>query len=113
MQNPASLAISFPIFLHYQGHAELEYFADEQALCHFLEQQPLLLPEADQLIDSLGSVFVWDDSKRLCPSGSSMSLEQMTILLQAHAFAQQESCITKLIPRSIAEAMQWLASQSD
>jgi len=113
MQNLASAPMLFPIFLHYQGHAELEYFADEQALCHFLEQQPLLLPQADQLIDSQGRVFVLDDSKRLSPSGSSMSLEQMTMLLQAHAFAQQESCITKLIPRSIAEAMQWLASQSD
>lgn len=110
MQNLASAAMLFPIFLHYQGHAELEYFADHQALCDFLNQQPMLLPQADQFIDSQGRVFVLDDSKRLSPSGDSMSLEQITILIQAHAFAQQESCVTKLMPRSMAEAMQWLAS---
>lgn len=97
--------IHFPVTLHYQGHDELDVFADSEALTALLCNCGHLLPFEDRFIDSSGRVFVLNGQGQLEANGSTVSLPQFNLLLQKHFFSLASSCAAKAATDSIASGM--------
>gem|GEM_PF-6000739 len=96
----------FPAWLQFAGHAELLYLADQAALLCCCEEE-LLLPD-DRLIDSTGHSFSLENPQQPTPSYQ-LPLATLITLLQAHYFAEQQSCLVKIQPATASQAIALLA----
>ncbi len=103
----------WPCLFKLAGDNELIYLKKENELAK--ECQSLIWTEADHLIDSNGQRFSVSETSSgtfvYLKQGKPLSLEQITELIQAHAFSQNQLCLTKIKFPSIAEAISALASQ--
>lgn len=96
----------FPAWLQFAGHAELLYLADQAALLRSCEEE-LLLPD-DRLIDSTGQSFSLENPQQPTPHHQ-LPLATLITLVQAHYFADQQSCLVKIQPATASQAIAMLA----
>lgn len=96
----------FPAWLQFAGHAELLYLADQAALLRSCKEE-LLLPD-DRLIDSTGHSFSLENPQQPTLSHQ-LPLATLITLLQAHYFAEQQSCLVKIQPATVSQAIALLA----
>jgi len=106
MQPNSSPTPQFPAWLQFHGSPELLYLADSQALAACYQQEYLLAD--DRLIDSRGDCFSLSDAAFPCWQ-QQLSLPELDVLLQAHFFAEQQSCVSKFQSSSAAAAIAALA----
>lgn len=96
----------FPAWLQFAGHAELLYLADQAALLRSCDEE-LLLPD-DRLIDSTGQSFSLENPQQPTPNHQ-LPLATLITLVQAHYFADQQSCLVKIQPATASQAIAMLA----
>ncbi len=101
-------ALTFPLILHYQGQAELELIADQTSFQTLQQQSQLLLPGADQLIDSQGRIYHLNAQYQWQATEQHVTLTTLTHLLQQHFFACAQSCVVKIQPPDLASAFAML-----
>jgi hypothetical protein len=103
--------LRWPCLFKLAGDDELIYLSAETALVN--ECQSLIWSDADQLIDSIGQQFSFVENSPgsfvYHKQGKPLSNEQVTKLIQAHAFSQTELCLTKIQFPSIGEAIKSVA----
>jgi hypothetical protein len=95
-----------------EGDDELLFVVSKKALIEALES--LIFSDEDLLIDTLGGTFkIRMDSEGdvvLTSLGLTLTLAEVTSLIQAHEFASTQACLTKIQFNSISEAVQALRS---
>ena len=90
--------LNYPVVIHYCGDDELEYVESQYQMRDLLGS----LVINDGVIDSSGNYHrVISNSELL--QVNSFNLEEFTLLLQKHAFALANCCITKMHFASFAE----------
>lgn len=105
MQQP-DITPQFPAWLQFSGSAELLYLPDQAALLQSCAEE-LLLPD-DRLIDSTGQSFSLNNPQQPQPI-QILPLATLISLLQAHFFAEQQSCLIKIQPNTAQQAIALLA----
>ncbi|WP_234495957.1 DUF4144 domain-containing protein [Vibrio maritimus] len=104
--------INWPCLLKLEGDDELLYIASEVSLTD--ELNSLIHSDEDILVDSYGQVYgVTTDSRGIVVleyKHETLSLEDVTLLVQAHEFSLAQVCLTKIQFNSIAEAIHALHS---
>lgn len=107
MHQPLAV-LTFPLILHYHGQPELELIADQASFQVLQQQSQLLLPGADQLIDSQGCIYRLNSQYQWQATDQHVTLATLTHLLQQHFFACAQSCVVKIQPPDIASAFAML-----
>lgn len=102
----APTPLSWPALIHYPGDAELEYIADDSAW-----QTWEASPGAARLIDSHGIAYAITPDRRLTLLNH-MTLEEILILIRAHAAQEGICCTSKIGAISIPAAINLLSSLS-
>lgn len=109
----ARLMIHWPCLFKLEGDDELLFIPSENALIEELES--LIGSNEDILIDSIGEAFQVgmgpDRVLLLTRYGRTLTLAEVTSLIQAHEFALAQVCLTKIHFNSVSEAVQALRSQ--
>ncbi|GAL19162.1 hypothetical protein JCM19235_2585 [Vibrio maritimus] len=104
--------INWPCLLKLEGDDELIYIASEVSLTD--ELNSLIHSDEDILVDSYGQVYgVTTDSRGILAleyKHETLTLEDVTILVQTHQFSLAQLCLTKIQFNSIAEAIHALHS---
>lgn len=100
------LSPQFPAWLQFAGSPELLYLPDQATLLRSCNEE-LLLPD-DRLIDSTGQSFSLDNPHQPIPQ-QQLTLDTLVSLLQAHYFAEQQSCLSKIQPGTAQQAIAMLA----
>ena len=105
--NTLTTDIAWPCLLKLEGDDELLFVASYDALIH--ECSGLILTEQDCIIDSVGKCYfvrsVAGRSIELVRHKHTFTLQQVTELIQAHEFSQQQMCIIKIHFPSIESAI--------
>ncbi|MGR5287885.1 DUF4144 family protein [Vibrio maritimus] len=100
--------IQWPCLFKLEGDDELLFLALEADLVNELES--LIASDEDILIDSSGEVFKveLDSSHNISFKAQykTLTLEEVTSLVQAHEFALAQVCVIKIGFNSIKEAVQ-------
>ncbi|BDR15482.1 DUF4144 domain-containing protein [Vibrio sp. STUT-A11] len=104
--------VMWPCLLKLDGDDELIYLhshSDFQTEC-----QALIWGQEDYVIDSQGRTFglQYGSSKQivLFPEDKTLSVEEVTTLIQSHEFSQAQRCIIKIQFSSVQQAVCALAS---
>ncbi|MGV2988139.1 DUF4144 family protein [Vibrio sp. E150_011] len=103
--------IQWPCLLKLEGDDELIYLASEPHF--FMESRDLIWSDDDVVVDSVGACFTLcasssdssPDSVALQKCNQTVSLEEVTQLIQAHEFCLAEMCLTKIQFPSIFAAI--------
>ncbi|EAR53688.1 hypothetical protein SKA34_04135 [Photobacterium sp. SKA34] len=103
--------INWPCFFKLEGDDELIYLRSETELMD--ECQSLIWCDADVIVDSNGQQFTFSLSKTntflFQIKGDLLSLEAVTVLIQAHEFSKAEMCLTKIQFKAIDDAIESLS----
>ncbi len=104
--------IQWPCLFKLEGDDELIFIDSEAELTK--ELASLIVSEEDIVIDSSGQVFkVEVDScqgNAFIAQPNALTLEEFTLLIQAHEFSASQVCLTKIQFNTISEAIQALRS---
>lgn len=99
--------VKWPCIFKLTGEDELMFFPSESVLIE--ELAPMMFSDEDILVDSNGTIFnvVIEQDKNVSYTllGNTLSIEEVTKLIQAHEFSKAETCLTKIHFRSIADAI--------
>ncbi|MGC9401238.1 DUF4144 family protein [Vibrio genomosp. F10] len=102
--------IQWPCIIKLEGDDELMYVGSKKHLQD--ECEGLIFSDLDVLIDSVGQGFtireVGNKGIETEKNNQSLSVSEVTSLIQAHEFSKAEMCLTKIHFLSISEAIQSL-----
>jgi len=99
----------FPVLLQLDQQDELMVAATAEQLQQLLRLHAAVLVEDDRLIDSDGRCYRCDSQT----ATSSISLSELTALVQAHFFALSQSCTLKIQAPSAADLIHLVLQQGD
>ncbi|MFW8633070.1 DUF4144 family protein [Vibrio natriegens] len=103
--------VMWPCLLKLEGDDELIYLQSHSELQ--TECQALIWGQEDYVIDSNGQTFgLQHDSANhitLNPNNKTLSIEEVTTLIQSHEFSQAQRCIIKIHFSSVQQAVSALA----
>ncbi|GAL36533.1 hypothetical protein JCM19240_2602 [Vibrio maritimus] len=104
--------IQWPCLFKLEGDDELIFIASETELTKELES--LIVSDEDILIDSSGQAFKIEvdscQGNAFIFQPNALTLEDVTLLVQAHEFSLAQVCLTKIQFNSISEAIEALRS---
>lgn len=103
----------WPAVIKYDGSQTLSYIESESTWASLLKEQRFIFRAQDRLIDASGQQYVLDPENAgaiiLKPTDQKVSVEALTLLIQAHIAQEGLCCIQKIIATSYAEAMEMMA----
>ena len=88
--------IQFPALFCYSGADEMLRLDNLAALQSILADTHAMLPDADYIIDSLGTEWLFNNEGVPYPTTRRWSLPQLIARVQQHFFAQAQSCVSKI-----------------
>lgn len=103
--------VMWPCLLKLEGDDELIYLQSHSELQ--TECQALIWEQEDYVIDSNGQTFglQHDNANHITlnPNNKTLSVEEVTTLIQSHEFSQAQRCIIKIHFSSVQQAVSALA----
>ncbi|ANQ23444.1 hypothetical protein BA893_17450 [Vibrio natriegens] len=103
--------VMWPCLLKLEGDDELIYLQSHSELQ--TECQALIWGQEDYVIDSKGQTFglQHDNANHITlnPNNKTLSVEEVTTLIQSHEFSQAQRCIIKIHFSSVQQAVSALA----
>jgi hypothetical protein len=88
--------IQFPALFCYSGADEMLRLDNRAALQSLLADTHAMLPDADYIIDSSGTEWLFNHEGVPYPTTRRWSLPQLIVRVQQHFFAQAQSCVSKI-----------------
>jgi hypothetical protein len=88
--------IQFPALFCYSGADEMLRLDNLAALQSILADTHAMLPDADYIIDSLGTEWLFNNDGVPYATTRRWSLPQLIVRVQQHFFAQAQSCVSKI-----------------
>lgn len=109
--------MNWPGIIKCSDDAELIYVSDQSEWDSEVELHYFEYDESDCLIDSSGDIYVLtkrsNDTVRPQANGNSMSLNEILVLVKAHAAQKGSCCVSKLYAPTIDEAFKIVESLSE
>ena len=109
--------MNWPAIIKRYDDAELIYVSDQSEWDNDADLHYVEYDESDCLIDSSGDIYVLakrnNDTVRPQANGNSMSLNEILVLVKAHAAQKGSCCVSKLYAPTIDEAFKIVESLSE